>query len=87
MGSKTILGKGNISLVYVEWQVVPLYDNHHKYYKITEFLAGFEYEFFNLYSITESRSGQIRWADAIYTRKKLREGMVSEYGAGAGSGW
>ena len=37
--------------------------------------------------INEARSGQIRWGDAIYTSKKLREGMVSEYGAGAGSGW
>ena len=87
MGSKTILEKGNISLIYVEWQVVPLYENHHKYYKIAEFLAGFEYEFYNLYNINEARSGQIRWADAIYTSKKLREEMVSEYGTGAGSGW
>ena len=87
MGSETLLEKGNISLVYVEWQVVPLYENHHKYYKIAEFLAGFEYELFNLYNINEARSGQIRWGDAIYTSKKLREGMFSEYGAGAGSGW
>ena len=87
MGSKTILEKGNISLIYVEWQVVPLYENHHKYYKIAEFLAGFEYEFFNLYNINEARTGQIRWGDAIYTSKKLREGMISEYGTGAGSGW
>ena len=87
MGSKTILEKGNISLVYVEWQVVPLYENHHKYFKIAEFLAGYEYEFFNLYNINESRSGQIRWADAIYTSKKIREVMVSESGTGAGSGW
>ena len=87
MGSETLLEKGNISLVYVEWQVVPLYENHHKYFRIAEFLAGYEYEFFNLYNINEARSGQIRWGDAIYTSKKLREGMFSEYGAGAGSGW
>jgi len=87
MGSRTILEKGLISLVYIEWQVVPLYENHHKYYKIAEFLAGFEYEFFNLYNINEARSGQIRWGDAIYTSKKLRKGMISEYGVGAGSGW
>ena len=86
-GSKTIFEKGNVSLVYVEWQVVPLYENHHKYFKIAEFLAGYEYEIFNLYNINEARSGQIRWADAIYTSKKIREGMVSEYGTGAGSGW
>jgi len=86
-GSKTMLEKGNISLVYVEWQVVPLYENHHKYYKIGEFLAGYEYEFFNLYNINESRSGQIRWADAIYTSKGIRDQMIAEFGEGTGSGW
>ena len=87
MGSRTLLEKGNISIVYVEWQVVPLYENHHKYYKIAEFLAGFEYEFFNLYNINEARSGQIRWADAIYTSKGIRDKMISKFGLGAGSGW
>jgi hypothetical protein len=82
-----MLEKGNISLVYVEWQVVPLYENHHKYYKIGEFLAGYEYEFFNLYNINESRSGQIRWADAIYTSKGIRDQMIAEFGEGTGSGW
>ena len=87
MGSKTLLGKGNISILYVEWQVVPLYENHHKYYKIAEFLSGFEYEFFNLYNINESRSGQIRWADAIYTSKGMRDKMITQFGEGTGSGW
>jgi len=87
MGSKRILEKGNISLVYVEWQVVPLYDNHHKYYKIAEFFADYEYEFFNLYNINESRSGQIRWADAIYTSKRIRDKIVTQFGLGTGSGW
>ena len=50
--------------------------NHYKYYKIAEFLAGYGYELFNIYNINEARSGQIRWGDAIYTRKKLGQGMV-----------
>ena len=87
IGSKTLLEKGNISLVYVEWQVVPLYENHHKYYKIAEFLAGYEYEFFNLYNINEARSGQIRWGDAIYTSKGIRDKMITQFGVGTGSGW
>ncbi len=61
--------------------------NHYKYYKIAEFLAGYGYELFNIYNINEARSGQVRWGDTVYTRKKLRQGMVSEYGTGAGSGW
>ena len=87
MGSKIILEKGNISLIYVEWQVVPLYENHHKYFKIAEFLADYGYELFNLYNINESRSGQIRWGDAIYTSKGIRDKMIAQFGEGAGSGW
>lgn len=87
MGSETLLEKGNISLIYAEWQVVPLYKEHHEYYKIAEFLAGYEYQFYNLYNINESRSGQIRWADAIYTSKGLRDKMISRFGEGTGSGW
>ena len=76
-----------ISLINIEWQVVPLYEKHHKYYKIAEFLADYDFEFFNLYNINESRSGQLRWADAIYTSKSIRSKMIKQFGDGAGSGW
>ena len=85
-GSKRILEKGNISLIYIEWQVVPLYEEHTQYYKIADFLAEYDYELFNLYNMNEARSGQIRWGDAIYTNKILRNKMISEYGNGPGSG-
>ena len=39
--------EGKISLINIEWQVVPLYEKHHKYYKIAEFLADYDFEFFN----------------------------------------
>ena len=67
--------------------MVPLYENHTTYFKIANYLAEFGYELFNLYNMNEARSGQIRWGDAIYTNKTLREEMVSEFGDGAGSGW
>ena len=86
-GGEEILKEGKISLINIEWQVVPLYEKHHKYYKIAEFLADYDFEFFNLYNINESRSGQVRWGDAIYTSKKLRDVMALDYGTGAGGGW
>ena len=86
-GSKRMLEKGNISLIYIEWQIVPLYEEHTQYYKIAEFFAEYDYELFNLYNMNEARSGQIRWGDAIYTNKILRNKMISEYGNGPGSGW
>ena len=86
-GGKEILKEGKISLINIEWQVVQLYENHHEYYKIAEFLADYDFEFFNLYNINESRSGQLRWADAIYTSKSIRSKMIKQFGDGAGSGW
>lgn len=86
-GCKTILEGGQISLIYIEWQVVPLYENHHKYYKIAEFLGNYNYQFFNIYNINEARSGQLRWADAIYTSKRIRDKMIDQFGEGTGSGW
>ena len=86
-GSKSILEKGGIALIYIEWQIVPLYEDHHKYYEIAEYLADFEYELFNLYNINEARSGQIRWGDALYTSKNMREIMIGRFGLGSGSGW
>ena len=37
--------------------------------------------------INEARSGQIRWADAIYTSKGIRDKVIAQFGEGAGSGW
>ena len=50
-------------------------------------MAGYEYEFFNLYNINEARSGQLKWGDAIYTSKGIRDKMIAQFGEGAGSGW
>tara|TARA_B100002051_G_C16544750_1_gene539399 strand:+ start:48 stop:836 length:789 start_codon:yes stop_codon:yes gene_type:complete len=86
-GAKSMLLSQKIDLVYIEWQVVPLYNNHALYYEIGNYMGKFGYELFNIYNINEARSGQIRWGDAIFTSKKLREGMLSEYGTGSGSGW
>jgi hypothetical protein len=42
---------------------------------------------FYLYDINEARSGQIRWGDAIYTSKGVRDKMIPQFGEGTGSGW
>ena len=40
-----------------------------------------------MYNVNEARSGQIRWADAIYISNEIKENMIIEYGNGVGSGW
>ena len=81
-GAKSMLSAAKIGLIYIEWQVVPLYENHHKFYKIAEILAKYDYHFFNIYNINEARSGQLRWADAIYTSKRIRDKMIDQFGEG-----
>ena len=86
-GSHSFLSASKIGLIYVEWQVVPLYKEHSRYYQIGEYLGQYGYELFNLYSINEARSGQIRWGDSIFINTKIREKLISRYGKGQGSGW
>ena len=86
-GAESMLSLGKIDLVYIEWQVVPLYENHSLYYEIGNYLGQFGYELFNLYNINEARSGQIRWADAIFTNEKIRQKLITTLGEGQGSGW
>jgi len=86
-GSQLFLSKSKIGLIYVEWQVVPLYKGHSRYFKIGEYLGKFGYEFFNLYNINEATSGQLRWGDAIYISKNIRQDLISKFGKGQGSGW
>jgi len=55
IGSKTLLEKSLISLIYIEWQVVPLYENHTTYFKIADYLVIFGYEFIILMKLDQAR--------------------------------
>jgi len=86
-GSEDLLINEKIGIIYIEWQVVPLYENHSLYFEISDFLKQFGYELFNIYNVNEARSGQMRWADAIFTSKSIRKNIISKFGNGQGSGW
>lgn len=86
-GSQLFLSKGKIGLIYLEWQVVPLYKGHSKYFLIGEYLEQYGYELFNLYNINEARSGQLRWGDSIYINANVRQDLITRFGRGQGSGW
>ena len=86
-GSQLFLSERKIGLIYLEWQVVPLYKGHSRHFKISEYLGQYEYELFNLYNLNEAKSGQLRWGDSIYISKKIRQSLISKFGKGQGSGW
>ncbi len=86
-GSQSFLSACKIGLIYVEWQVVPLYREHSRYYQIGQYLGQYGYELYNIYNINEARSGQLRWGDSIFINPKLREKLIFRYGKGQGSGW
>ena len=37
---------------------------------------------YSVYNINEARSGQIRWADAIFTNEKIRQKLITTLGEG-----
>ena len=86
-GVENLLKNGKIKIIFIEWQVVPLYKDHFKFFEIAAYLSNYGYDFFNMYNVNEARSGQIRWADAIYISNEIKENMIIEYGNGVGSGW
>ncbi len=86
-GSQLFLSESKIGLIYVEWQVVPLYEDHPRYFKLGEYLGKYGYEFFNLYNINEATSGQLRWGDSIYINTDVRQDLITRFGKGQGSGW
>ena len=86
-GSQLFLSESKIGLIYLEWQVVPLYKGHSRYFKIGEYLERYGYEFFNLYNINEATSGQLRWGDSIYINTNIRQDLITRFGRGQGSGW
>ena len=86
-GGCSLLSDYKIGLIFVEWQVVPLYQKHYRHFEISQFLNKYGYDLFNIYNINEARSGQLRWGDSIFINQKIKNNLILKYGKGQGSGW
>jgi FkbM family methyltransferase len=65
------LKQGSILLIYTELLFVPIYEGEALFYEICNFLSGCGYTLFNMYNFYQTRSGQIKWADAIFISPQI----------------
>lgn len=79
-GAAKLLENSAIWLIYTEVLMVPLYENQPFLQDIITMLHQYDYQFFNIYHIAESRVGQARWADALFVSPNFRAQLVEKYG-------
>ncbi len=71
------LVKQAVALVYTEVMFAAHYDGGCLFYEVSSFLARYNYGLFGYYNLKSSKSGQLRWGNAIFLSAELRAQMRS----------
>jgi len=66
------LSSHNIGLIYAEVTFVPHYEGGCLFHELSTFLSKYSYTLLNLYNLKISKSGQLRWGNAIFLSPQLR---------------
>jgi FkbM family methyltransferase len=78
-GAKSILATGNTSLIYTEIMFVAHYEKAPLFHEIWSFLSGFGYSLFDIYDLHRAANGQIRYGDALFVSKSVRNDVINRY--------
>lgn len=65
-GTESLLNEKRIRLIYAEVSFMPIYTNGVLFYQLSDYLARFGYEIFNIYDIKHNQKGRLAWSDAIF---------------------
>ncbi len=65
-GGGGMLAAKRIRLILVEVNVVKMYDGQGGFHEISSYLSEFGFRLFDLFALSHSENGQLKWADAIY---------------------
>ncbi len=65
-GASEMLTARRVRLILVEVNVVKMYDGQAGFHEISSYLSGFGFRLFDLFALSHSENGQLKWADAIY---------------------
>jgi FkbM family methyltransferase len=69
-GTKEMLSRKAINLIYSELLFVPVYTGQAEYYQICEFLSRFGYSLFNIYNQRYDISGKLKWCDGLFVETR-----------------
>ncbi|HZV33101.1 MAG TPA: FkbM family methyltransferase [Verrucomicrobiae bacterium] len=78
-GAESLLRAGNVSLIFTEIWFVPHYEGAPLFHEIWSFLSKFDYSLFDVYDLHRATNGQLRYGDALFVSKSLREKVINNY--------
>lgn len=80
-GASALLSNGKIACIYLECQIMPLYEGQPLLGDIFAELHKYGYSLFNFYNFNESKVGQGEWCDAIFISPQM-QALVDAKNAG-----
>jgi FkbM family methyltransferase len=77
-GATEKLNQEAVLLIYTEVEFVPLYKGQVLFYDICDFLSGYGYTLFDIYDVSYTRSGQLRWCNAIFLSTHVHSHIIKD---------
>jgi FkbM family methyltransferase len=75
-GAERLLKVQGVRLIMTEVMFVPHYEGGAMFHELYAHLANYGYSLFGIYDIHFADNGQLRFADAIFINRELRDDMV-----------
>jgi FkbM family methyltransferase len=71
-GAESSLERGAVEVIVVEVMFIPLFDHQPLFNDIYMYLAGLDYQLFDIRQTKKASSGQSRYANAVFIRSRTR---------------
>jgi FkbM family methyltransferase len=78
-GAARALGDTPVPVIYTETMFIPHYQGQPLLLDLWSFVAGRGYSLFDLYGIAWGSNGQLRYGDAIFVSRELREKVIDAF--------
>jgi len=77
-GAAKALRENHVRLIFTETMFVPHYEGNPLFYELWAFLADFGYTLLDFYRLKKAANGQLRFGDALFINRELRDVVVDK---------
>ena len=78
-GAERLLKAGTASLIFAEITFIPHYEGAPLFHEIWSYLSKFGYSLFDIYDLHRATNGQIRYGDALFVNKTIRNQVTDKW--------
>jgi len=78
-GARKLISQSLVQVIYLEVEMVTLYEKAPLFYQIWEWLAKYDYHFFDIYDMRKARNGQFKFADALFVSPLIRQKVLDTF--------